>query len=387
MMKMRSERYLENGERERRMERSGYSQLAVAHTELISVPQPCKMTFDQGKRSKSKSLEEVRTGIKPRCIRCRGRILLPTHLASHLLPNPCTPSSTMQQIQVDIHNPTLEEVLCGLQWGSYMGTKAVQSTNQKGVSDMEKRLFHSFQKVVVQHPIPILSNSPSLAEQSWMNLRDPQGFAMLRSGWASASGNYVYLCGNAPSNLTHLAPPHWWGSPRTRGAGDQSHPLRHPPKAGAARCHHASPGHPGSGTVSPAIMGISFLAVEMKTERALLNKTPRMEQIVGSQGGRLANRSNAEKLLKADRMLLQVWVQLTTSASPAGILMDSNTVYYVEAQAGILYMDGPYYLPHSSPAHRCPFSAPRCLPPDAPFIHGARGEGAPESCMIGYRFL
>ncbi|OSC96190.1 hypothetical protein PYCCODRAFT_1472825, partial [Trametes coccinea BRFM310] len=266
----------------------------------------------------------------------------------------------MQQIQVNAHNPTLEEVLRGLQWGSYTGTKAVQSTNQKGVSDMEKRLFHSFQKVVVQHPIPILSNPPSLAEQSWMNSRDPQGLAMLRSDWASASGNYVYLC---ESTLQGRLYPHL-----------ETLRKQMPPPTSPTWPHHISGAAPGRVALvtslthyathqkqvqhdvtmlvqvtqdqpssPPLSWEYPFLTIEIKTERALLNKTPRMEQIVSSQGGRLASGSNADKLPKADRMLLQVWVQLTTSASPAGLLMGSNTVYYVEAQAGILYMDGPYY--------------------------------------------
>ncbi|KAJ3019303.1 hypothetical protein NUW54_g123 [Trametes sanguinea] len=206
----------------------------------------------------------------------------------------------MQQIHVNVHNPTLKEVLHGLQWGSYTGTKAVQSTNQKGVSNMEKRLFHSFQKVV-----------PPPTSPTWPH--HIGGAALGHAALVTSLTHYATHQKQVQHDVTMLV----------QVTQDQA--------------------------LSPLLSWeFPFLTVEIKTERALLNKTPWMEQIVGSQGGRLANRSNAEKLPKADRMLLQVWVQLTTSASPAGLLMGSNTVYYVEAQAGILYTDGPYYLPRSS---------------------------------------
>ncbi|KAL7278651.1 hypothetical protein ACG7TL_007652 [Trametes sanguinea] len=68
-----------------------------------------------------------------------------------------------------------------------------------------------------------------------------------------------------------------------------------------------------------------------------------------AETGRLADCSNVGKLPKADHMLLQVWVQLITSASPAGLLMSNNTVYFVEAQGGNLIIDGHYYRVPAQP--------------------------------------
>ncbi|OSC96213.1 hypothetical protein PYCCODRAFT_1429225, partial [Trametes coccinea BRFM310] len=191
--------------------------------------------------------------------------------------------------------------------------------------------------LVVQHPIPILSNPPSAAEQSWMSLRDP-GFATLHSDWA-----HLQISGGPRKCLAVVTP-----------------------------------------LANYTTDGVKVQHDITMVVNALVQKTAHMQQILGSCRGRLADCSDAGKLPKADRMLLQVWVQLMTSASPAGLLMGSNTVYFVEAQGGNLIIDGHYY--------RVP-----AQPTDAPlwpldtfhlmlrsYVHG---DGAPESLVTRYCFL
>ncbi|KAI9060425.1 hypothetical protein FKP32DRAFT_1679075 [Trametes sanguinea] len=93
---------------------------------------------------------------------------------------------------------------------------------------------------------------------------------------------------------------------------------------------------------APDTWQIPFFLAEVKTEPAIVEKLQRVREIL-AHGGQLERCNDAADLPQGDRMLLQVWVQLVTSGCSAGLLIGSNTLFYVQAQNGYLYLDGPYY--------------------------------------------